>query len=76
VDDATALDAAVDMLACAHGGARSVDSPLFAQRVRARPRGSGRHDDVNVIQRERQKPRFLEQAAARGHGYGVVSAIR
>ena len=70
VDDATALDAAVDVLD-AH--AATCDPPI---RRFLRPRelpASGflhGHDDLDLIERERQEAKILEQPAACGQGIG------
>jgi hypothetical protein len=66
VDDAAALDAAVDMLD-AHAATREASIRGF---LRARegppPRLLRRHDDRDVVEGERQEAQILEQPAARG----------
>jgi hypothetical protein len=76
VDDATALDAAVDVLA-AHATARHtpVRGVLRAREFPA-PRLLARHDHLAMRQRKRQEPKSLAQPAARGQGDGVAAAIR
>jgi hypothetical protein len=68
VDDATALDAAVDVL---DTHTTAGDTPIGGfLRTREVPssRLFGRHDDLHVGERERQEPQILEQAAACGQG--------
>jgi hypothetical protein len=64
VDDAAALDAAVDVLD-AH--ATTCDAPM-RRFLRARegpaPRFPRRHDDVDPLERKRQEAEILEQSAA------------
>jgi hypothetical protein len=70
VDDATALDATVDMLD-AH--APPGDAPirrLLCTRERTASRLPGRHDDLNLVECERLEAQILEQAAPRGQGVG------
>jgi hypothetical protein len=68
VNDATALDAAVDMLD-AHATARDASIRGF---LHARPRTAtrlpGRHDDLHLVERQRQEAEILEQPPARGQG--------
>jgi hypothetical protein len=68
VDHAAALDAAVDVLN-AHAAARDTPMRRFL-RPREIPssRLPGRHDDFDLVQRERQEAQILEQAAACGQG--------
>jgi hypothetical protein len=70
LDDATALDAAVDVLE-ANPAPRypSIGSFLPAREGPA-SRLLGGHDDLDLSERERQKPEILEQPAARGQGIG------
>jgi hypothetical protein len=66
MDNATALDAAVDVLdAYATAGDAPIRRFLRTREVPA-PRLPGRHDDLDVIERERQEAEILEQSAARG----------
>lgn len=66
VDDATALDAAVDML---NAHPTACDAPI-GRLLRAREgpasRLPGRHDDLHLVERERQKAEILQQPAACG----------
>jgi hypothetical protein len=66
VDDATALDAAVDMLD-AHAPAGDATIRGFL-RTRESPTSwfPRRHDDLDVVQCERQEAEILEQPAPRG----------
>jgi hypothetical protein len=73
VDDAAALDAAVDVLD-AHATAR--DAPI-RRVLRARegpaPRLPRRHDDVDPVERQRQEAEILESSAAcRQGGWGGI----
>jgi hypothetical protein len=68
VDNAAALDAAVDMLD-AHAATR--DAPVggfLAAREGPASRLPGRHDDLDLIEGERQEAQILEQPTARGQG--------
>jgi hypothetical protein len=68
VDNAAALDATVDVLD-AHAAPR--DAPIrrfLPARQRPAPRLLYRHDDLHLIERERQEAQILEQAAAWGQG--------
>jgi hypothetical protein len=70
VDNATALDAAVDMLD-AH--APTCDAPIrgfLRTREGTASRLPGWHDDLDLIQGEGQEAQILEQAAARRQGVG------
>jgi hypothetical protein len=68
VDDAAALDTAVDMLD-AHPAARDATIRGFLRaREAPTPRLPGRHDDVDMVQRERQETKILQQPAARRQG--------
>jgi hypothetical protein len=70
VHNATAFDAAVDMLD-AH--ATVCDAPIrgfLRPREGAAPGLSGRHDDLDLVERERQEAQILEQPAARGQRVG------
>jgi hypothetical protein len=65
VDDAAALDAAVDVL---DADAAAGDPPIcsfLCPREGTAPWLSGRHDDLYMVQRERQEAEILEQPAAR-----------
>src|SRR5262245_41430191 len=70
VDDAAALDAAVDMLD-AHAATREAPIRRF---LRAResppPRLLRRHDDFDVVEGERPEAQILEPSAARGQRVG------
>jgi hypothetical protein len=68
VNNATALDAAVDVLD-PHATAR--DAPIggfLCPCESPAPWLLGGHDDLNVIEREGQETEILEQPAARGQG--------
>jgi hypothetical protein len=68
VDDATALHATVDVLD-AHATARHTPVHSFLRGCEfPAPRFLGRHDHLDVRQRQRQEPKLLEQAAARRQG--------
>jgi hypothetical protein len=70
VDGATALDAAVDVLDT-HAPPR--DAPihrLLRACKGATSRLSGGHDDVHLVEGERQEAQILEHPAARGQGVG------
>jgi hypothetical protein len=72
VDDAAALDTAVDMLdAHAAAGDAPIRGFLCARKGPA-PRLPGRHDDLLLVQRERQETEIPEQPAACGQGVGVL----
>jgi hypothetical protein len=70
VDDATALDTAIDVL---DAYAATGDAPM-RRFLRARqgpaPWLPSWHDDLDPVKRERQKAQVLEQAATRGQGVG------
>jgi hypothetical protein len=68
VDNTAALDAAVDVLD-AH--ATAGEAPIrrsWRTREVPPPRLPGWHDDLHVVERERQEAQILEQSAARGQG--------
>jgi hypothetical protein len=68
VDDAAALDAAVDVLN-AHAAAREAPIRRFLRACEVpASRFAGWHDDLHPVECERQAPEILEQAAARGQG--------
>jgi hypothetical protein len=68
VDDATALDAAIDVLdAHAPTGDASIRGFLLASKGPA-PWLLRRHDRLDVVEREGQEAEILEQPAARGQG--------
>jgi hypothetical protein len=70
VDHAAALDAAVDVLnAHATAGDPTIRGFLRARKGPA-TRLPGRHDDLNVVQRQCQTSQILQQAAPGGHGVG------
>jgi hypothetical protein len=76
VDDAAALDAAVDVL---NADAAASDAPirsLLGARQGPAPRLSGRHDHLDLREGRRQKAEILEQPAPRGRGVWGASAIR
>ena len=76
MDDAAALDAAVDVLD-AH--APTSDAPIRGLlRTCELPssRLPGRHDDLYAVKREGQETQILEPLAPAGKGYGVASAMR
>jgi hypothetical protein len=65
-DNATALDAAVDVL---DADATACDAPIrgfLGAREGPAPRLLGGHDDLDLVERERQKAEVLEQPAACG----------
>ena len=68
VDDAAALDAAVDVL---DADASAGDAPIGGF-LRAREGSAswlpGRHDDLDLVERERQEAQILEQPTPRGQG--------
>ena len=68
MDDATALDTAVDVFD-AHAATR--DAPIcsfLGAREGPASRLPGRHDDLDLIEGERQEAQILEQPTARGQG--------
>jgi len=66
MDDATALDAAVDVLN-AHAATRDAAIGGFlAAREGAAAWLAGRHDDLDVVERECQEAQILEQSTAPG----------
>jgi hypothetical protein len=68
MDDATALEAAIDMLD-AH--ATTGDAPIrgfLCARELPSSRFPGRHDDLDMVERKRQEAQILEQATPRGSG--------
>ncbi len=66
MDDAAALDTAVDVFN-AHAATRDVSIGGFlAAREGSATWLAGRHDDLNLVARERQKAQILEQSTARG----------
>ena len=68
VDDAAALDTAVDVLD-AHAATR--DAPIgsfLGAREGAASRLPGRHDDLDLLEGERQEAEILEQPTARRQG--------
>ena len=68
VDDAAALDAAVDVLdAYTPAGDAPIRGFLRAREGPA-PWLAGRHDDLHLVERERQEAEILEQPTARGQG--------
>jgi len=68
VDDAAALHATVDVLdADAAAGNPSIGG-FLRPREGSAPWLLGRHDDLDLIERERQEAQILEQAAPRGQG--------
>jgi hypothetical protein len=68
VDDATALDAAVDVLdAHAPAGDPPIRSFLLAREGPA-PRLLRRHDQLHLVEREGQEAKILEQPTARRQG--------
>src|SRR6266850_8266950 len=83
VDDAAALDTAVDVR---DADAAACDAPLrrfLRARERPAPRLLGRHEALDLVEREGQEAQLLAPPAARGHGLRrgrraplVVSAAR
>ena len=66
VDDATALDAAVDRRD-AHATACNASSrTLLRMRAFASPRLASWHDALDMVERKGQEAQILEQAATRG----------
>lgn len=77
VDDAATLDAAVDVLN-AHAAAGDTPICRFLHPCESpASRLPGRHDDLHLIERERQEAQILEQAAAWGQGIrrGIRNAL-
>jgi hypothetical protein len=75
VDDAAALDTAIDVLD-AHAAARDVPIGRFLRPCEFPSSWlPGRDDNLRLSKRERQETQILEQAAAREQGYEVASAI-
>jgi hypothetical protein len=77
VDDATALDTAVDVLD-AYTATR--DTPIgsfLGTREGKASRLPGRHDDLDLVERKRQEAQILEQPTARGQGVwgGIGNAL-
>ena len=65
MDDAAALDAAVDVLN-AHAATRDASIGGFlAVREGSAAGLAGRHDDLDVVERECQEAQILEQSTAR-----------
>ena len=70
MDDAATLDAAVDVLN-AHAATRDASIGSFlAAREGSATWLAGRHDNLDVVEREGQEARILEQSTARGSGIG------
>src|SRR5262245_17442634 len=70
MDNATTLDAADDMLD-AHATARNPSIAGFLHsREGSAPWLFGRHDDLDVVEGERQEAQILEQPTARRQGVG------
>ena len=70
MDDAAALDAAVDVLN-AHAATRDASIGGFlAAREGSATWLAGRHDDLDVVERECQEAQILEPSTARGQGLG------
>ena len=68
MDDAAALDAAVDVFDT-HAAAGDTPIRRFLHPCESpASRLPGRHDDLHLIERERQEAQILEQAAAWGQG--------
>ena len=76
VGDAAALDAAVDVL----NAQATAGDPTIRGFLRAREgpatRLPGRHEDLDVVERNRQEAQILQQAAPGGPGVGGASALR
>ena len=70
MDDAAALDATVDVLN-AHAATRDASIRGFwAAREGSATWLAGRHDDLDVVEREGQEAQILEQSTACGSGIG------
>jgi hypothetical protein len=68
VDDATALDAAVDVLD-AHTATRNAPIRRFLRACEGPPPWLlGRHDELDLVEGKRQEAQILEQPAPRGQG--------
>jgi hypothetical protein len=68
VDDAAALDAAVDVLNADAAACNPSIGGFLRPREGSAPWLLGRHDDLDLIERERQEAQVLEQPAPRGQG--------
>jgi hypothetical protein len=68
VDDATALDAAVDMFDAHAAAGNAPIRGFLCPRQGSTPRLLRRHDRLALVKRERQQAEILEQPAARGQG--------
>jgi hypothetical protein len=76
VDNATAFDAAVDVL---NAHATAGDPPIrgfLGVREGSSSRFSGRHNGFNLVEGERHEAEILEQPAACGQRVRLASAIR
>ena len=73
VDDAAALDAAVDVLDADAAACNPAIGGFLRPREGSAPWLLGRHDDLDVVEREGQEAEILEQPAA--HGQRVRSRI-
>ena len=67
-DHATALDATVDMLDPEPAVVQGLVGQLLLQRQLLAPGFLGRHEDLDLRQRERQEAQVLQQPAPRGQG--------
>jgi hypothetical protein len=68
VDDAAALDAAVDVLNADAAACKPSIGGFLRPREGSAPWLLGRHHDLDVVERERQEAQILEQPAPRGQG--------
>jgi hypothetical protein len=68
VDDAAALDAAVDVLDADPAARNPAIGPFLRTREGAAAWFLGGHDDLDVVEGERQEAEILEPPAARGQG--------
>jgi hypothetical protein len=68
VDDVAALDAAVDVLEAHAPAGDAAIAGFLGPRQGPAPWLPGLHDDLDVVECERQETQILEQAAPRGQG--------
>ena len=66
VDHAAALDAAVDVFDAHAAPCNASVGGFFRPGESSAPRFLGRHDDLDLVGRERQEAQILEQPTARG----------
>ena len=66
VDDTAALDAAIDVLDADAATCDASIGGFLAAREGSAAGLAGRHDDLDLVERERQEAQILEQPTARG----------